>query len=312
MLNIFKSNTYQIRNYASIVSSLTNKNFLAGKKNKVGRGPSTTGGRTAGRGSKGRKARGKVKNMFEGGQTKAHMLFPKVGKSMEYLKYINKPMINLEVKTLINFIQDGKLQQFINSGKKTLTVVDMHKLGLINMRFDQGSHLQYCHGVRLIQTKPYNQTPEQFKFLEFDVKEVLPEDFTIEVTKATLESIEEIENVHNLKIKTCYYTPEYLKGQILPHNYLRTLSGYIPQNTMPTNLNDYLYYTNPLNRGYLSEGHFKNEEDKKWVENFELKKQQILKSHESGNEVVDFGSTLEDQLSILKGEVDEAGNRILK
>jgi ribosomal protein L15 len=312
MLNIFKANTFQIRSYASILPSLTNKNYLQRKKNKVGRGPATTGGRTAGRGSKGRKARGNVKPMFEGGQTKAHMLFPKVGKNVEYLQYINKPMINLEVKTLIDFIQDGRLHNFVKQGNKTLTVVDMHRLGLINMRFDQGSHLHYCQGVRLIQTKPYNKTPEHFKFLEFDVKEVLPEDFTIEVTKATLESIEEIEKVHNLKLRTCYHTGDYLKGEVLPHLFARSLSGYIPKITMPTSLDDYLYYTNPLNRGYLSEGNFKNEQDKAWVDNFELKKEQILKSHNSGNDVVDFGSTLDDQLSILKGEFDEAGNKILK
>lgn len=312
MLNIFKANTLQVRTYASILPSLSNKAFLKGKKNKVGRGPSTTGGRTAGRGNKGRKARGNVKPMFEGGQTRAHMLFPKLGKSIEYLNYIRKPLINLEVKTLVDFIQDGKLQSFIKEGNKTLNPVDMHRLGLINMRFDQGSHLHYCQGVRLIQTKPYNHTPEEFKFLDFDVSQVLPEDFTIEVTRATLESIEEMEKNHKLKVRTCYYTGEYLKGQVVPHHFSRTVSGYIPINTKPTTVDDYLYYTNPLNRGYLSENNFKNEEDKEWVKNFEAKKEQIIKSHQSGESAVEFGSTLVDQLRILKGEVDEAGNKIMK
>ena len=47
-------------------------------KNRVGRGNSGKGGKTAGRGTKGSKARGTVPAWFEGGQMPLHMRLPKL------------------------------------------------------------------------------------------------------------------------------------------------------------------------------------------------------------------------------------------
>jgi large subunit ribosomal protein L15 len=47
-------------------------------RRRVGRGIAGKGGKTAGRGSKGQRARGKVKPGFEGGQTPLHRRTPKV------------------------------------------------------------------------------------------------------------------------------------------------------------------------------------------------------------------------------------------
>jgi large subunit ribosomal protein L15 len=47
-------------------------------KKRVGRGIAGKGGKTAGRGTKGQKARGKVPTRFEGGQMPLHMRIPKL------------------------------------------------------------------------------------------------------------------------------------------------------------------------------------------------------------------------------------------
>jgi large subunit ribosomal protein L15 len=66
------------------------------RKRRVGRGISGKGGKTAGRGTKGQKARSKVPTSFEGGQMPLHMRIPK-------LKGFNNPFrveyqgINLDV-----------------------------------------------------------------------------------------------------------------------------------------------------------------------------------------------------------------------
>jgi large subunit ribosomal protein L15 len=66
------------------------------RKKRVGRGISGKGGKTAGRGTKGQKARSKVPTSFEGGQMPLHMRIPK-------LKGFNNPFrveyqgINLDV-----------------------------------------------------------------------------------------------------------------------------------------------------------------------------------------------------------------------
>lgn len=57
------------RSYASLLSSLGPAPGSRKVAKRVGRGPSSGHGRTSGRGSKGRKARGKVKPWFQGGQT---------------------------------------------------------------------------------------------------------------------------------------------------------------------------------------------------------------------------------------------------
>lgn len=58
----------QTRN-ASILATLSENAGAYNKRYRVGRGPSSGKGRTAGRGSKGQKAHGKVPAKFQGGQT---------------------------------------------------------------------------------------------------------------------------------------------------------------------------------------------------------------------------------------------------
>ena len=71
-------------------------------RNRVGRGTSSGNGKTAGRGQKGQKARGKVRLGFEGGQTPLFRRMPKRG-----FKNINRKeyaIVNLET---LNKFEDG-------------------------------------------------------------------------------------------------------------------------------------------------------------------------------------------------------------
>lgn len=71
-------------------------------RNRVGRGTSSSNGKTAGRGQKGQKARGKVRLGFEGGQMPLFRRMPKRG-----FKNINRKeyaIVNLET---LNKFEDG-------------------------------------------------------------------------------------------------------------------------------------------------------------------------------------------------------------
>ena len=63
----------------SILSSLSDLPGAYNKRIRRGRGPSSGKGKTAGRGQKGQKARGKVPAGFEGGQTPVHITAGKRG-----------------------------------------------------------------------------------------------------------------------------------------------------------------------------------------------------------------------------------------
>jgi large subunit ribosomal protein L15 len=73
-------------------------------RKRVGRGIAGKGGKTAGRGTKGQKARGAVPTNFEGGQMPLHMRLPKRG--------FNKP--NRAEYAVINL---GTLQQAVDAGR---------------------------------------------------------------------------------------------------------------------------------------------------------------------------------------------------
>ena len=73
-------------------------------RNRVGRGTSSGNGKTAGRGQKGQKARGKVRLGFEGGQMPIYRRLPKRGfNNVNHKKYA---VINL---SLLNKFEDGTL-----------------------------------------------------------------------------------------------------------------------------------------------------------------------------------------------------------
>lgn len=71
-------------------------------RNRVGRGTSSGNGKTAGRGQKGQKARGKVRLGFEGGQTPLFRRLPKRG--FTNINRKDYAVINLDV---LNRFEDG-------------------------------------------------------------------------------------------------------------------------------------------------------------------------------------------------------------
>lgn len=295
----------------SIINDLYPKESKIKKDRKVGRGPSSTRGRTAGRGMKGQKARNKVRALFEGGQTPQYLQLPKVGKNVEFLNYLNRPMVELPINKIVDFYRKGRLTSLLleNEENPVLDVKAMHDLGLVKLNF-KGPHSKHSWGVRLVKSK-FEEVPEEFKYtVNNDIK--LPSNLKIEATKATLEAIDEIENVQKCSVRTVYHTPMTLRGLIEPESFMNTLSGKVPPMKRPGNKKDYLYYTNPLNRGFLSEGNFKNEEDAKWVQRIEQQKARVLEAFANGKQATAFGETLEDQLLILKGEYDQEGNKIEK
>lgn len=71
-------------------------------RNRVGRGTSSNNGKTAGRGQKGQKARGKVRLGFEGGQMPFFRRMPKRGfKNINRIEYA---IVNIET---LNKFEDG-------------------------------------------------------------------------------------------------------------------------------------------------------------------------------------------------------------
>ena len=98
------------------------------RRKRVGRGPGSGTGKTAGRGMKGQKSRSGVSlGAFEGGQMPLYMRLPKRG--------FNNP--SPKRFATVNL---GKLQQFIESGKidpeKTIDSDAMIRGGLIRRRLD--------------------------------------------------------------------------------------------------------------------------------------------------------------------------------
>jgi large subunit ribosomal protein L15 len=87
------------------------------RSRRVGRGIGGKGGKTAGRGTKGQKARGNVPATFEGGQMPLHMRIPK-------LKGFNNPF-RVEYQAVNLNVLDG-------TGLDVITPADLHARGLIH------------------------------------------------------------------------------------------------------------------------------------------------------------------------------------
>src|SRR4051812_22461005 len=68
LVSLFAALSVQARS-ASILASLSDNPGAYNKRIRKGRGPSSGYGKTAGRGTKGQNAHGKVKPWFQGGQT---------------------------------------------------------------------------------------------------------------------------------------------------------------------------------------------------------------------------------------------------
>ena len=86
------------------------------RKRRVGRGIAGKGGKTAGRGTKGQKARGTIPAAFEGGQMPLHMRVPKL-KGFKNPFRVEYQAVNLDVLDA--------------TGLSTITPADLHAHGLV-------------------------------------------------------------------------------------------------------------------------------------------------------------------------------------
>ncbi|GAV52297.1 hypothetical protein ZYGR_0AG02880 [Zygosaccharomyces rouxii] len=185
---------------------------------RLGRGPSSTKGKTSGRGQKGQKARGKVKSWFEGGQTPIYKLFPKIGFTNVNARPLNE--LNLQ-----------RIQWFYDSGRLNLEpgeVLDMKKmkdLGLVTGPIR--------HGIKILGEGKTN--------FKVPIK--------IEASKATPDAIKAIEKAGG-EFTARYFSTYGLRAHLVPHWFLEK-RGRIPLQARPTRRKDIEYYSDESRRGYL-------------------------------------------------------------
>lgn len=208
---------HSVRNI-SILGALKPSEGSVKKYRRVGRGPSSSKGKTSGRGQKGQKARGKVKSWFEGGQTPLYKLFPKIG------------FTNVNARPL-NELSLQKIQWFHNAGRLNLSegeILDMKKMrevGLVT-----GS---IKHGIKILGNgkTDYN----------------LP--LKIEACKASSEAIKAIESAGG-EFTSRYFNRLGLRAHLSPGWFLHK-RGRIPLQARPTRRKDIEYYSDESRKGYL-------------------------------------------------------------
>ncbi|CDO95383.1 unnamed protein product [Kluyveromyces dobzhanskii CBS 2104] len=190
------------------------------KKNykRLGRGPSSGKGKTAGRGQKGQKARGHVKSWFEGGQTPIFKLFPKLG----FTNVTSLELRELNLDRITWFHQKGRLQ--LEPGE-TLTMKRMKELGLVTGSIKDG--------IKILGDGK----------LSFN----LP--IKIEATRASQGAIEAIEKAGG-SFTARYFNRLGLKAHLSPNWFLEKY-GRVPLQARPTKRKDIEYYSTAEKRGYL-------------------------------------------------------------
>lgn len=185
---------------------------------RLGRGPSSSKGKTSGRGQKGQKARGKVKSWFEGGQTPIYKLFPKIG----FTNVHAKPLNELSLNRIQWFHDSGRL---ILEGDEVLDMKKMKDTGLVT-----GS---IKHGVKILANgKSHYNLP-----------------IKIEASKATVDAIKTIESSGG-EFTARYFNKLGLRAHLAPHWFLEK-RGRIPLQARPTRRKDIEYYSDEARRGYL-------------------------------------------------------------
>ena len=184
-------------------------------KKRVGRGPGSGKGKTAGRGHKGQKARnnGGIRLGFEGGQTPLYRLLPKRGFKNKFAR----PMEPVNLRKLQDWIAQGRIDP-----RRTITMKEMYDAGLVT---------RIRHGVKLL-----GQGADAFH---------LPVD--VEVTQASKSAIAAVEQGGG-SIKTVYHNRLGLRVLLKPEKFAEKelpRRARPPPKLMP-------YYVDYANRGEFS------------------------------------------------------------
>lgn len=219
--NVGKANSLNtIRQSSSYLGNLAPNEGAVVSYKRLGRGPASGKGKTAGRGQKGQKARSSVPRWFEGGQTPYYKRFPIIGFKRPHKKEYNQ--LNLE-----------RIQEFWDNNRinlqpgQVLTIKEMIKCGLIT-----GS---VKDGVKILGNG----------------KETYNVPINIEANRASTGAIRSIEKAGgNFTAK--YFTKLGLHAHINPERYILK-KGYLPLQARPTHRRDIEFYSNPEKKGYLLE-----------------------------------------------------------
>ncbi|AQZ11448.1 MRPL10 (YNL284C) [Zygosaccharomyces parabailii] len=185
---------------------------------RLGRGPSSSKGKTSGRGQKGQKARGKVKSWFEGGQTPIYKLFPKIG----FTNVNSRPLNELNLARVQWFHDLGRLN--LEPGE-VLDMKKMKDLGLVTGPIK--------HGIKILGNGK----------TRFNVP------IKIEASKATPDAITAIESAGG-EFTARYFSRLGLRAHLVPHWFLEK-RGRIPLQARPIKRKDIQYYSDDSRRGYL-------------------------------------------------------------
>ena len=196
------------------LNTIANNPGATRQKKRVGRGPGSGRGKTAGRGHKGQKSRnnGGIRLGFEGGQTPLYRLLPKRGFKNKFAR----PMEPVNLSKLQDWIAQGRIDP-----RETITMKHL---------FDSGLVTRIRHGVKLLGTGA-----DEFK---------VPVD--IEVTQASKSAIAAIEQCGG-SIKTVYHNRLGLRVLLKPEKF----DGVLPRRARPPP-KLMPYYLNYENRGEFS------------------------------------------------------------
>ena len=129
------------------------------------RGIGGKGGKTAGRGTKGQRARNTVPIGFEGGQTPLYIRMPKVGRN----NGLAKPLDTVNLDKIESYVHQGKIDN-----TQTIKIKDLFDSGIV------GRHVR--HGIKLLGSG----------------KNLLTTPLHLEVTRASQSAIAAVEKVRGM------------------------------------------------------------------------------------------------------------------
>ncbi|OBA24341.1 ribosomal protein L15 [Metschnikowia bicuspidata var. bicuspidata NRRL YB-4993] len=185
---------------------------------RLGRGPASGKGKTAGRGQKGQKARGSVPHWLEGGQTPYYKLFPIVGFKRPHRKIYQEISLH-------------RIQGFWNAGRipleagGTLTIRAMRECGLLSGSLKDG--------VKILGTgDSFYNVP-----------------LNVEACQGTTRAIAAVRKTGH-EFTSVYFTKLGLLAHVFPERFLLK-KGRVPLQARPLHKRDIAYYSDPARGGYL-------------------------------------------------------------
>lgn len=199
----------------SSLSDLAPAKGATRQQTRVGRGAGSGRGKTAGRGTKGQKARHNVHPWFEGGQTPITKLFPKVG----FTSKLPEP-VGVNLGTIQKLIDEKRLDP-----SQPITMRELYKSRAFGNDVSGGMKI-LARGA-----------------------ETLKQPITLSASKATSYAIEKIESLGG-KFTSEYYTDFGMRALTRPEATLKKYAR-IPLRARPVDRRNIEFYRSEERRGYL-------------------------------------------------------------